>query len=103
MFRKIIESIKEYFEIKKSIKTMTLLILNQYSDLLVVEKETKESEGKAYDSMKVFGNSFSADDLHNLLDNVSKIASNPKLTTDYYKQVSAQAHAERMAESKVVE
>lgn len=102
MIRKIIESVKEYFEAKRAMKAMALLIVNQYSDLLVAEKEAKESERDAYESMKVFGSSFSVDDLHDLLDNVSKIASNPKLTSDYYKQVSAQAHAERMAEMKNV-
>lgn len=100
MFRKIIESIKEHFETKRAMKAMALLIMNQYSDLLTAEKEAKETEKEAYESMKVFGESFSVDDLRGLLDNVAKIVSDPKLTTDYYKQVSAQAHAERMAEMK---
>lgn len=102
MFGKIIESIKEHFETKKAKKALALLIMNQYSDLLVAEAEAKAAEKEAYESMKVFGDTFSANDLRGLLDNVSKIASDPKLTTDYYKQVSAQAHAERMAEMKVV-
>lgn len=95
MFKNIIENIKEYFATKRAKKALTLLIMNQYSDLLIAEKETKEAEKEAYESMKVFGDAFSVEDFQNLLGSVNRIADNPELTNDYFKQVSAQAHAER--------
>lgn len=48
--------------------------------------------------MTVFGESFSVEDLRSLIESTDKIASNPELTTEYYKQVSRQAHEEKMAE-----
>lgn len=103
MFKKIMENIKETFAARQAMKTMALLIMSQYSDVLVAEKEAREAEKNAYESMKGFGDSFDVDDLRNLVDSVSRIAGNPDLTTDYYKQVSAQAHEERMANAKAVE
>lgn len=103
MFKKIMEIMKEYFAARQAMKTMALLIMSQYSDFLVAGKEAKEAEKNAYESMKGFGDSFDVDDLKNLVDSVSRIAGNPDLTTDYYKQVSAQAHKERMASVKAVE
>lgn len=103
MFKKIMENIKEYFAARQAMKTMALLIMSQYSNVLAAEKEAREAEKNAYESMKGFGDSFDVDDLRNLVDSVSRIAGNPDLTTDYYKQVSAQAHEERMAGAKAVE
>lgn len=93
--KKYLSDRKEYKDAKKAV---TLTIMNTYFDYLVAETEAKEAEKKAYESMTVFGESFSVEDLRSLIESTDKIASNPELTTEYYKQVSRQAHEEKMAE-----
>lgn len=87
--------IKEFFknrkEYKEAKKTLTLMIMNQYSDLLKAEVDAKETELKAYESIELFSNSFKPEDLQNLIEGVNKIANNPKLTTEYYKMVHEDA------------
>lgn len=43
---------------------------------------------------------FEPDKLKDMIEGINKIAQNPDLQTAYFQQVSSQAHAERMTESK---
>ena len=88
MFKKI----KEYFKYKRSYKnakkSLTLLIMNQYSDFLAAETEAKKAETEAYNAMAVFGDSFLVGDLQSALEGINKIAENPELTSQFYSHIA---------------
>lgn len=98
MFKKI----KEWNDARKTKIAMKGLIVNQFYDYLVAETEAKEAEKKAYESMNIFSDSFKPEDLQNVFGSIEKIASNPKLTTEYYKTIAENAHEQKMAELKAV-
>jgi len=90
---------KEYNEAKKA---LTLLLLNQYSDLMELQKQVTLEQQEVIKSMAGFTENFKPDDMKKFIGNISKVANNPILTTDYYKTVNENAHAEKMAELKAV-
>ena len=97
MFKKI----KEFCDYREAKKTATLLLLNSYYELIEKQKERENTEIKAYESLKQFGDSFDVEEIKNMMADLSKIANDPKLTTDFYKTISKQAHEQKMAELKV--
>ncbi|SEU08281.1 hypothetical protein SAMN05443270_3013 [Lacrimispora sphenoides] len=102
MFKKI----KEYFiarkEYNQAKKALTILLLNQYSDLMELQKQVTLEQQEIIKSMSGFTGNFNPDDMKKFMDNISKVANNPELTSDYYKTISENAHAEKMAELKAV-
>lgn len=90
---------KEYNQAKRA---LTLLLLNQYSDLMELQKQVTIEQQEVIKSMDVFTGSFKPEDMQKFMGDISKVANNPNLTTDYYKTVSENAHAEKMAELKAV-
>lgn len=102
MFKKI----REYFTNKKSYKnakkSLTLLIMNQYSDFLTAETEAKKAEAEAYNAMAVFGDSFQVGDLQSALESINKIAENPELTNQFYSHIADIAQKENNSDSKAV-
>jgi len=90
---------KEYNEAKKA---LTLLLLNQYSDLMELQKQVMLEQQEVIKSMSGFTGNFNPDGMKKFMDDISKVANNPELTSDYYKTVSENAHAEKMAGLKAV-
>lgn len=101
MFKKMKNYFTEKKEYKDAKKALTILLLNKYADLLDAETRASEAEEKAYAAMDVFGDKFNPDDLQKLMDSVNKIASNPSLTTEYYKQVNKSANIDRQTDKVV--
>jgi len=103
MFKKI----KEYFKTKKSYKntkkSLTLLLMNQYSDFLTAQTEAKKAETEAYNAMAVFGDSFQVEDLKSALEGIQKIAENPELTSQFYSHIADIAQKENTTDSKAVQ
>lgn len=102
MFKKIKEwylSKKEYNEAKKA---LTLLLLNQYSDLMELQTQVALEQQEVIKSMSGFTGNFNPDDMKKFMGDISKVANNPELTSDYYKTISDNAHAEKMAGLKAV-
>lgn len=95
------EGFKEWNENRKLDKEMKRMMRNQFYDYLAAETEAKKAEKKAYDSMAVFGDTFTPNDLQEIRKDFHKIASNPELTEKYYAQVSKQTHEQKLAELKV--
>ncbi len=102
MFKKI----KEYFiarkEYNEAKRALTLLLLNQYSDLMELQKQVALEQQEVIKSMDVFTGNFKPEDMKKFMGDISKVANNPELTTDYFKSVNENAHAEKMAELKAV-
>lgn len=94
-----IKKIKEYFvsrkQYKEAKKAVTLMIMNQYSDLLVAETEAHEAEKKAYEQFGDIGTGIDMDEFSKLAQNIDKIANDPELTTAYYKAVHDDAQKEK--------
>ncbi|POO87863.1 hypothetical protein [Clostridium sp. 3-3] len=90
---------KEYNEAKKA---LTLLLLNQYSDLMELQKQVTLEQQEVIKSMSGFTGNFNPDDMKRFMGDISKVANNPELTTDYFKSVNENTHAEKMAELKAV-
>jgi len=90
---------KEYNEAKKA---LTLLLLNQYSDLMELQKQVALEQQEVIKSMSGFTGNFNPDDMKKFMGDISKVANNPELTTDYFKAVNENAHAEKIAELKAV-
>lgn len=100
MFKKIRGFLKEKRQYRETKKALTLILMNQYSDFLVAQKNAAESEEEAYRSMNIFSETFNPEDLRNLITSVNTIANSPQLQTDYFKQVNRNAHEERMKADK---
>lgn len=96
------DKIKEWNDNRKTKNAMNGLIVNQFYDYLVAETEAKEAEKKAYESMNTFSESFKLEDLQKVFQDINKIATNPKLTSDYYTTLAKNAHEEKMANLKAV-
>lgn len=90
---------KEYNQAKRA---LTLLLLNQYSDLIELQKQVTLEQQEVIKSMSGFTGSFKPEDMQKFMGDISKVANNPNLTTDYFKSVNENAHAEKMAELKAV-
>ncbi len=102
MFKKIKEwylSRKEYNEAKRA---LTLMLLNQYSDLIELQRQVTLEQQEVIKSMSGFTGNFNPDDMKRFMGDISKVANNPELTSDYYKTVNDNAHVEKMAELKAV-
>lgn len=89
------DKIKEWNNNRKTKNAMKGLIVNQFYDYLVAETEAKEAEKKAYESMNIFSESFKLEDLQKIFQDINKIATNPKLTTDYYTALAKNSHEEK--------
>lgn len=102
MFKKI----KEYFiarkEYNEAKKALTLLLLNQYSDLMELQKQVTLEQQEVVKSMSGFTGNFNSDDMKKFMDDISKVANNPELTSEYYKTVNENARAEKITELKAV-
>jgi len=102
MFKKI----KEYFiarkEYNEAKRALTLLLLNQYSDLMELQKQVALEQQEVIKSMSGFTENFNPDDMKKFLGNISKVANNPELTTDYFRTVSENVRAEKMNGLKAV-
>lgn len=72
------KTIKTFFQTKKEYKeakkALTLMMMNQYSNLLEKEAAAKDAEQNAYTSLQAFGESLQPDDLQKLINDVSKLA-----------------------------
>ena len=103
MFKKI----KEYFRNKRNYKnakkSLTLLLMTQYSDFLMAQTETKKAETEAYNAMAVFGDSFQVEDLQSTLEGIQKIAGSPELTSQFYSHIADMAQKENNPDSKVAQ
>ena len=86
MFKKI----KEYFAEKREIRKLML-------DTMRKANIVATSASLLMDNFMV---NFEPDKLKDMIEGINKIAQNPDLQTAYFQQVSSQAHAERMTESK---
>lgn len=102
MFKKIREYFTARKEYNKAKKALTLLLLNQYSDLMELQKQVTLEQQEVIKSMSGFTENFNLDEMKKFIGNISKVANNPELTSDYYKTVSENAHAEKMAELKAL-
>lgn len=89
---------KEYNEAKKAI---TLLLLNQYSELLENQNKVAEEQLKVTEMLTKFNNNISSEELKSFMTDMSKITSDVTLSKEYLSQVSKQAHEQKMAELKV--
>lgn len=103
---KLVEKIKEWYTARKEYneakKALTLLLLNQYSDLIELQTQVALEQQEAIKSMSGFTGNFNPDDIKKFMGDISKVANNPELTSDYYKTISDNAHAEKMAGLKAV-
>lgn len=86
MFKKI----KEYFAEKREIRKLMLDTMRKANIIAT-------SASLLMDNFMV---NFEPDKLKDMIEGINKIAQNPDLQTAYFQQVSSQAHAERMTESK---
>lgn len=101
-----LKKIKEWYAARKEYnqakRALTLLLLNQYSDLMELQEQVTLEQQEVIKSMAGFTGNFNPDDMKKFMGDISKVANNPELTTDYIKAVSENAHAEKIAELKVV-
>lgn len=97
-FREYLIARKEYNEAKKAI---TLLLLNQYSELLENQNKIAEEQLKVTEMLAKFNNNISQEELKTFMSDMSKVTSDAALSKDYLSQVSKQAHEQKMAELKV--
>ena len=82
-----IKKFKEMLEYRNAKKTVTLLLLNSYFELVEAQKEKEyleienaKIEKTVYEELTKFSKS----DMNGLFDNIAKIAENPQLTTEFY-------------------
>ncbi|GLC79198.1 hypothetical protein [Lacrimispora brassicae] len=90
-----LNKIREYFvkkiEYKEAKKVLTLLLLNQFNELLKDQNILVEEQLKLTEQMKNLNDEFSAEDIRKLMADISRITADPKLTSEYFNQVSKQA------------
>lgn len=103
MFKKIKKHFKNKRNYKNAKKSLTLLLMNQYSDFLTAQTEAKKAETEAYNAMAVFGDSFQAEDLRSALEGIQKIAGSPELTSQFYSHIADMAQKENNPDSKTVQ
>ena len=86
MFKKI----REYFAEKREIRKLMLDTMRKANTVATNASLLMDNFMVNYDPAN----------LKEMIESLNKIAQNPDLQTAYYQQVSAQAHAEKMAEMK---
>lgn len=86
MFKKI----KEYFAEKRELRKLMLDTMKKANTIVT-------SAGLL---MNTFVAYYDPEEFKQMIDNLNKIAQSPDLQTAYFQQVSAQAHAEKMAEKQ---
>ena len=84
MFTKIKEHFVKRREYKEAKKVLTLLLLNQYSDLLTNQNVLAKEQLKLTEQMKNLNDEFNAEDIRKLMADISKITADPKLVTDVF-------------------
>lgn len=82
---------RNYLTQKKQLRELTLDTLKKINHIT-------SAVSAITDSAVAMANTFDTDAINTLIENISKIAENPELTSAYYQQVSRQAHEQKMAE-----
>lgn len=87
MFKKL----RNYFTQKKQVRELTLDTLQKINHMAAAASAVTDAASSMVST-------FDTEAINALMENIRKIADDPKLTTAYYQQVSRQAHEQKMAE-----
>ena len=92
---------KEWNKNRQLDKEMKRLMRNQFSDYLVAETEAKKAEKNAYESMTIFGDTFTPEKLKEVFSDIHTVVTEPKLNSEYYTSVLEKAHNQKTKESEI--
>ena len=93
---------KEWNENRKLDREMKRMMRNQFSDYLIAGTEAKKAEKDAYESMTIFSETFTPENLQEVFSDIHTVVSDPKLNSDYYTSVLDKAHKQKMTELEAV-
>lgn len=80
---------KNYFAQKREIRQLSLDTLQKINNIATILSDLSDVAANIV-------NDFNTDDIKTFMTDINKLISSPELTTDYFKQVNANAHIERM-------